>query len=80
MFLSRLTSVLPYEQSLRILVPIRWATKKAGGVTKNGRDSCGKRLGVKKFGGENVIIGNIIIRQVKFNIHIDSSRALRFNC
>jgi len=39
------------------------ATKKAGGSTKNGRDSHSKRLGVKKFGGEAVIAGNIIIRQ-----------------
>ena len=39
------------------------ATKKAGGSSRNGRDSAGRRLGVKKFGGENVIPGNIIIRQ-----------------
>ena len=39
------------------------AHKKAGGSTRNGRDSESKRLGVKKFGGENVIAGNIIIRQ-----------------
>lgn len=39
------------------------AHKKAGGSSRNGRDSAGKRLGVKKFGGENVIAGNIIIRQ-----------------
>lgn len=39
------------------------AHKKAGGSTKNGRDSESKRLGVKKFGGEAVISGNIIIRQ-----------------
>jgi large subunit ribosomal protein L27 len=39
------------------------AHKKAGGSTKNGRDSIGKRLGVKKFGGEHVIAGNIIVRQ-----------------
>ena len=39
------------------------ATKKAGGSSKNGRDSIGRRLGVKKFGGEFVIPGNIIIRQ-----------------
>lgn len=37
---------------------------KAGGISKNGRDSPGKRLGVKKFGGEVVRPGNIIIRQV----------------
>ena len=39
------------------------ATKKAGGSTRNGRDSHSKRLGVKKFGGERVLAGNIIIRQ-----------------
>ena len=39
------------------------ATKKAGGSSKNGRDSCGRRLGFKKFGGESVIPGNIIVRQ-----------------
>ncbi|MGL5955704.1 MAG: 50S ribosomal protein L27 [Brevinema sp.] len=39
------------------------ASKKAGGSAKNGRDSISKRLGVKKFGGEKVIAGNIIIRQ-----------------
>ena len=39
------------------------AHKKAGGSSRNGRDSAGKRLGVKKFGGQEVIGGNIIIRQ-----------------
>ena len=39
------------------------AHKKAGGSSRNGRDSAGQRLGVKKFGGEEVIAGNIIIRQ-----------------
>jgi len=39
------------------------AHKKAGGSSSNGRDSAGRRLGVKKFGGEHVIPGNIIIRQ-----------------
>ncbi len=39
------------------------AHKKAGGSSRNGRDSAGRRLGVKKFGGETVIPGNIIIRQ-----------------
>ncbi|MFT5439810.1 MAG: large subunit ribosomal protein L27 [Alphaproteobacteria bacterium] len=39
------------------------AHKKAGGSSRNGRDSAGRRLGVKKFGGEVVIAGNIIIRQ-----------------
>lgn len=39
------------------------AHKKAGGSSRNGRDSAGQRLGVKKFGGEHVIPGNIILRQ-----------------
>lgn len=39
------------------------STKKAGSSSKNGRDSESKRLGVKKFGGEAVIAGNIIVRQ-----------------
>ena len=39
------------------------AHKKAGGSSRNGRDSAGRRLGVKKFGGEQVIPGNIILRQ-----------------
>lgn len=39
------------------------AHKKAAGSSRNGRDSAGRRLGVKKFGGEQVIPGNIIIRQ-----------------
>ena len=39
------------------------AHKKAGGSSRNGRDSQSKRLGVKKFGGQNVLSGNIIIRQ-----------------
>jgi len=39
------------------------AHKKAGGSSRNGRDTAGRRLGVKKFGGETVIAGNIIVRQ-----------------
>ena len=39
------------------------AHKKAGGSSRNGRDTAGRRLGVKKFGGESVISGNIIVRQ-----------------
>ncbi len=39
------------------------AHKKAGGSTKNGRDSHSKRLGVKRFGGEAVLAGNILVRQ-----------------
>ncbi len=39
------------------------AHKKSGGSSRNGRDSAGQRLGVKKFGGEKVLAGNIIVRQ-----------------
>ncbi len=39
------------------------AHKKAGGSSRNGRDSAGRRLGVKKYGGEAVLSGNIILRQ-----------------
>ena len=39
------------------------AHKKAGGSSRNGRDSAGRRLGVKKFGGESVLAANIIVRQ-----------------
>jgi large subunit ribosomal protein L27 len=39
------------------------AHKKAGGSSRNGRDSAGRRLGVKKYGGELVVPGNIIVRQ-----------------
>ncbi len=45
------------------------AHKKGGGSTKNGRDSKSKRLGVKKFGGEAVTSGNIIVRQKGTSIH-----------
>jgi large subunit ribosomal protein L27 len=45
------------------------AHKKAGGSTRNGRDSESKRLGVKRFGGQAVIAGNIIIRQRGTKVH-----------
>ena len=45
------------------------AHKKAGGSSRNGRDSAGRRLGVKRFGGENVISGNIIVRQRGTKFH-----------
>lgn len=45
------------------------AHKKAGGSSRNGRDSQGQRRGVKVFGGENVRAGNIIIRQLGTRIH-----------
>ncbi|MDP7392386.1 MAG: 50S ribosomal protein L27 [Alphaproteobacteria bacterium] len=45
------------------------AHKKAGGSSRNGRDSAGRRLGVKKFGGEWVLAGNIIMRQRGTKVH-----------
>jgi large subunit ribosomal protein L27 len=45
------------------------AHKKGGGSTRNGRDSNSQRLGVKKFGGERVIAGNILVRQRGTSIH-----------
>jgi len=45
------------------------AHKKAGGSSRNGRDSDGRRLGVKKFGGEAVVAGNIIVRQRGTRVH-----------
>ncbi|MEM1110622.1 MAG: 50S ribosomal protein L27 [Pseudomonadota bacterium] len=45
------------------------AHKKAGGSTRNGRDSESKRLGVKRFGGEDVLAGNIIVRQRGTRFH-----------
>ncbi|HTV69970.1 MAG TPA: 50S ribosomal protein L27 [Rhizobiaceae bacterium] len=49
------------------------AHKKAGGSSRNGRDSAGRRLGVKKFGGEKVLAGNIIIRQRGTQWHAGSN-------
>ena len=45
------------------------AHKKAGGSSRNGRDSAGRRLGVKKFGGELVLAGNILVRQRGTKFH-----------
>jgi large subunit ribosomal protein L27 len=45
------------------------AHKKAGGSSRNGRDSAGRRLGVKCFGGEQVVPGNIIVRQRGTKMH-----------
>ena len=45
------------------------AHKKAGGSSRNGRDTAGRRLGVKKYGGESVLAGNIIIRQRGTKFH-----------
>lgn len=52
------------------------AHKKAGGSTKNGRDSRGKRLGVKKFGGQVVKAGNILVRQRGTTFHPGSNVGL----
>lgn len=45
------------------------AHKKAGGSSRNGRDSNGQRRGVKKFGGERVVAGNILVRQLGTKLH-----------
>jgi len=45
------------------------AHKKAGGSSRNGRDSAGRRLGVKRFGGQDVLAGTIIIRQRGTKVH-----------
>jgi large subunit ribosomal protein L27 len=49
------------------------ASKKAGGSTKNGRDSQSKRLGVKRFGGEHVLPGTIIVRQRGTKFHVGNN-------
>ena len=49
------------------------ASKKAGGSTKNGRDSQSKRLGVKRFGGEQVLPGTIIVRQRGTKFHLGNN-------
>jgi large subunit ribosomal protein L27 len=49
------------------------AHKKAGGSSKNGRDSAGQRRGVKRFGGQSVKAGNILIRQLGTQIHPGSN-------
>ncbi|HEY8269566.1 MAG TPA: 50S ribosomal protein L27 [Pseudobdellovibrionaceae bacterium] len=49
------------------------ASKKAGGSTKNGRDSQSKRLGVKRFGGQEVLPGTIIIRQRGTKFHVGNN-------
>ena len=56
------------------------ATKKAGGSSKNGRDSKGRRLGVKKYGDQLVIPGNIIVRQRGTKFLTVFSICLFFRC
>ena len=53
------------------------AHKKGQGSTNNNRDSAGRRLGVKKFGGEAVIAGNIIIRQRGTKVHAGNNVGMR---
>ena len=52
------------------------ATKKAGGSSRNGRDSAGRRLGVKMYGGQLVLPGNIIVRQRGTKFHPGSNVGL----
>ena len=49
------------------------AHKKAGGSSRNGRDSAGQRLGVKRFGGQSVLAGNILVRQRGTKFHPGSN-------
>lgn len=49
------------------------AHKKAGGSSRNGRDTAGRRLGVKKYGGQSVLAGNIIVRQRGTKVHPGSN-------
>ena len=63
----RLTSNL--IPAVGITLPCRWATKHGGGRSKNGRDSIGKRLGIKKQHGELVRAGNILVRQRGSSFH-----------
>ncbi len=49
------------------------ASKKAGGSTKNGRDSQSKRLGVKRFGGQSVLPGTILVRQRGTKFHVGTN-------
>ena len=52
------------------------AHKKAGGSSRNGRDSIGQRFGVKKYGGQKVLAGNILVRQKGTRIHAGSNVGL----
>ncbi|CAJ0838915.1 11040_t:CDS:2 [Entrophospora sp. SA101] len=66
---EELREILKQWELSNSFIQKRWATKKAGGSTHNGRDSAGRRLGVKKFGDEYVEIGNIIVRQRGTRFH-----------
>ncbi len=52
------------------------AHKKAGGSSRNGRDSAGQRRGVKRYGGQKVLAGNIIVRQLGTKVHPGSGVGL----
>ena len=54
---------------LKLIRSLKMAHKKAGGSSKNGRDSNAQRRGVKRYGGEKVKAGNIIVRQLGTRIH-----------
>jgi len=56
------------------------AHKKAGGSSRNGRDSQGQRRGVKKFGGENVVAGNILVRQCGTKYHPGANVGMGGDC
>ncbi|KAI8968668.1 ribosomal L27 protein-domain-containing protein [Pilobolus umbonatus] len=64
--ISTWTKLTPLKSEFQ---QIRFASKKSGGSSRNGRDSAGRRLGVKKFGGQEVIPGNIIVRQRGTQFH-----------
>ncbi|KAF7729648.1 54S ribosomal protein L2 mitochondrial [Apophysomyces ossiformis] len=67
---EELTFVIPFDlEKKKECIQVRWASKKSGGSSRNGRDSAGRRLGVKKFGGQQVIPGNIIVRQRGTTFH-----------
>jgi large subunit ribosomal protein L27 len=53
----------------QVIKEFKMAHKKAGGSSRNGRDSIGQRRGIKKFGGETVTAGSIIVRQLGTKIH-----------
>ena len=56
------------------------AHKKGVGSSRNGRDSAGQRLGIKRFGGENVIAGNILVRQHGTKFHPGSNVGMGRDC
>ncbi|KAI9596448.1 ribosomal L27 protein-domain-containing protein [Syncephalis fuscata] len=62
-------ATLPCLAVIHSVQQIRWATKRSGGSSRNGRDSAGRRLGVKKHQDHPVIPGNIIIRQRGTQFH-----------